>query len=408
MMNKLLITLFVLYNGFVLAQTTVTGIVNDATLGQPLPGANIKILRKALGTTTDFDGKFTLKVSEKPPFIIEISLIGYQEKRIEITKNNQNIEVSLLEMATSLDQVVVSASRTPERIMESPVTIERMDVRGIKNTPSPTFYDALENLKGVDINTNSITFKSINTRGFATFSNTRFMQLVDGMDNSSPALNFPIGNLLGLSELDVQSIELLPGASSALYGANAFNGILFMNSKSPFDHQGISTSFKTGITSQQAGGDNNFYDFELRMAYAFDDKFAAKATISYLKTTEWYATDYRNRSTVLDSFIPGDRDSDLNYDGINVYGDEVSFNIKDAAELLEKQEFIPGPDGTLIPNPFPEGASALIPSVNVSRTGYNEIDLIDYGVKSLKFSGSLHYRPLSNDRLEFIYNAKLG
>ena len=73
-----------------------------------------------------------------------------------------------------------------------------------------------------------MTFQSVNTRGFATFANTRFVQLVDGMDNSTPALNFPIGNLVGMNEVDVQSVELLPGAASALYGANAFNGILFM------------------------------------------------------------------------------------------------------------------------------------------------------------------------------------
>jgi outer membrane receptor protein involved in Fe transport len=67
------------------------------------------------------------------------------------------------------------------------------------------------------MNTSSLSFKSINTRGFAT-ANTRFMQLVDGMDNSSPLLNFVLGNMIGVSEIDVQSVELLPGASSALYG----------------------------------------------------------------------------------------------------------------------------------------------------------------------------------------------
>ena len=128
---------------------------------------------------------------------------GIKTLTVAITKNNQVVSASLIENATSLDEVVVSASRTPERIMESPVTVERMDIRAIRNTSSPSFYDGLENLKGVDINSNSLTFKSVNTRGFATFSNERFMQLVDGMDNSSPALNFAIGNLLGMSELDV-------------------------------------------------------------------------------------------------------------------------------------------------------------------------------------------------------------
>ena len=102
-----------------------------------------------------------------------------------------------------------------------------MGINEIKNTASAEFYDGLENLKGVDVNVNSLTFKSINTRGFATFANTRFLQLVDGMDNSTPALNFPIGNLVGLIEPDVQSVEMIAGASSALYGAGAFNGILF-------------------------------------------------------------------------------------------------------------------------------------------------------------------------------------
>lgn len=395
MMKRLLLVAFVLFGSLsLLAQTTISGTIKDASTGDPLPGANIKVARKAVGTNTDFDGKFTLTVTDKPPFTIEISSLGFITQTVEITKNNQVVELSLKENATSLDEVVVSASRTPERIMESPVTIERMDVRAIRNTSSPSFYDGLENLKGVDINANSLTFKSVNTRGFATFANTRFMQLVDGMDNSSPALNFALGNLLGMSELDIKTVELLPGASSALYGANAFNGIMFMNSKSPFDDQGISFVIKTGITSQEAAGDNKFYDTSIRFAHAFSDKFAAKATLSYLKGTEWFATDYRN--TANGTYAPGTRASDINYDGLNVYGDEVSTNIRGVAQALVGLGVLPA------------GADALVPSVNVSRTGYNEADLMSYDARSVKFGGALHYRPWGNDRLEFMWVSKFG
>ena len=207
-----------------LSQTLVSGKVVDQD-NRPLPGANVIVSGTAVGTVTDFDGVFSLTVGDNPPFRIDISIIGYAGKTVAITSNNQNLTIQLQEQQTQLEEIVVSASRTPERIRESPVTVERMDVRAIKNSSSPSYYDALENLKGIDINTNSLTFKSVNTRGFATFANTRFMQLVDGMDNSSPALNFALGNLLGMSELDVNTIEILPGASSALYGANAFNGI---------------------------------------------------------------------------------------------------------------------------------------------------------------------------------------
>jgi len=395
MIKKILLIAFIVFgSSAMIAQTTVTGVVKDVLTGEVLPGANIKVANKAVGTSSDFDGLFTLKVADNPPFTIEISMVGFQTAKVEITKNNQKVEVTLKENATSLDEIVVSASRTPERIMESPVTIERMDTRAIKNTSSPSFYDGLENLKGVDINTNSLTFKSVNTRGFATFANTRFMQLVDGMDNSSPSLNFAIGNLLGMSELDVKTVELLPGASSALYGANAFNGIMFMTSKSPFDDQGISVSLKGGITSQEAAGDNQFTDFNIRMAYAFSDKFAAKATLAVLEGTDWFATDYRN--TRNGELAAGTRESDRNYNGVNVFGDVVSANLIGVGQSLEALGILP------------PGASSLLPNESVSRTGYDERDLMDYGVSSVKFGGSLNYRPYGDDRLEIIWNSKLG
>lgn len=377
-MKKLLSVVFALFVGTVMvAQATISGAVTEAKTEQPIPGANIKVVGKSIGTTTDFDGNFSFTVNEEIPFTIEVSLIGFSSTTVEITQNNQIVNVALEESATALDEVVVSASRTPERVLESPVTIERMDIREIKNTSSPTFYDGLENLKGVDVNTNSLTFKSINTRGFATFANTRFMQLVDGMDNSSPALNFNLGNLLGMSELDVNSVELLPGASSALYGANAFNGILFMTSKNPFTSEGVSVYVKTGLTSQEAAGDNNFADVGIRMAHKFSDKFAAKASFSYLKGTEWYATDYEDYAN------PGSTRANPNYDGLNAYGDEVA---------IDMDATFGTPAGTI---------------GTVSRTGYNEVDLMDYVAQSAKVDISLNYRPFAND-VEVSYNAKFG
>ena len=407
-MKKLLSVIFALFVGTVMvAQTTISGTVTEAKTVQPIPGANIKVSGKSIGTTTDFDGNFSFTVNEEIPYRIEISLIGYSTVTVEITKNNQIVNVALEEIATALDEVVVSASRTPERVLESPVTIERMDIREIKNTSSPTFYDGLENLKGVDVNTNSLTFKSINTRGFATFANTRFMQLVDGMDNSSPALNFNLGNLLGMSELDVNTVELLPGASSALYGANAFNGILFMTSKSPFTSEGVSVYAKTGLTSQIAAGDNNFVDAGIRMAHKFSDKFAAKASFSFLKGTEWYATDYNqyidagagNADTVISTL--GNQTA---FDQANIYGDEVNLaatpfgNLKGVAGYLAATGQLPPGAGALV---------AFVPADNVSRTGYKESDLTDYVALSSKVDIALHYKPFAND-FEISYNGKFG
>ena len=381
---KILLMFFCVYT---YAQTTVTGTVKDDT-GLPLPSANVIVVGTSTGTVTDFDGNFSLTVDQAPPFQLQCSSIGFESIIMDVTTNPQTLDFVLKE-GTTLDEVVISASRTPERIFESPVTVERFGLKEIKNTASADFYDGLENLKGVDVNTNSLTFKSVNTRGFATFSNTRFMQLVDGMDNSTPALNFPIGNLVGMIETDVQSVELLPGAASALYGANAFNGILFMRSKSPFDHQGISAFYKQGLTSQDASGDNTYTDIGIRVGLKMSEKFAAKINFGWLKGTDWAATSEVDKTTL------GGSRADLNYDGINVYGDEVSTNIKGVAVLLEGLGILPA------------GANALVPSVNVSRTGYNENDLTNYNAESIKTDWGLYYRPWAND-FEVSYVGKVG
>lgn len=386
MIRTIFFVLSLLCSGICLGQITIQGKVVD-THQQPIPSASLQVVGQTQGVATDFNGNFSLQL-ESLPASIRVSSIGFVTQTISFS-SAAPLTIVLEEETMSLGEIVVSASRTPERIFESPVTVERFGLKEIKNTASVDFYDGLENLKGVDINTNSLTFKSINTRGFASFANTRFVQLVDGMDNSAPALNFVLGNLLGMTEIDVQSVELLPGASSALYGANAFNGILFMRSKSPFDFEGISAYAKSGLTSQKAAGDNIFWDLGIRAAKKFSDKFAGKVNFSYLEGTDWFAVSQDN---VL---MPGTGREQNDYDGLNVYGDEVSTNIQAVGLALAQAGIIPS------------GAVNLLPDENVSRTGYLESDLTDYQAQSIKFDGALHYRPFADD-LELIYQVKIG
>jgi outer membrane receptor protein involved in Fe transport len=351
------------------AQNSIKGVVTDEN-NQPVPGASISVAGTKEGTTSDYDGSFVLITKETPPFSIDVTAVGHASSSVNVTSLSQKMQVKLRAEETKLNEIVVSASRAPERVLQSPVTIERMGIRDVKNTTAPTFYDGLENLKEVQFNTSSISFKTINTRGFAAVGNTRFMQLVDGMDNSSPALNFVLGNLIGLSDIDVASVELLPGASSALYGANAFNGILFMNSKSPFVYQGISSYVKYGQTSQEAAGTNDYFDMGIRAATAFSKHFAAKANFNFMRATEWIADDQRSMTGGLIG-----HDGNQNYDGLNLYGDEASIFIANVGQ--------------------------------VSRTGYREQDLTDNKVHSVKADFSLNFKPWDNDT-EFILQYKIG
>ena len=393
MKKQVSIALLLLFSALTYAQTTISGKVTDSKTGTPIPGVSIRVSGSTIGTAADFDGKFILKTSKTAPFKIEATSVGFKSASVLVSEEAQDIAISM-EEGTALDEVVVSASRTPERIFESPVTVEKLGITAIRNSTSPSFYGGIESLKGVQINQGGIFMKQISTRGFSTVYNEGFVQLVDMMDNSAPGLNFPMGNLLGLNELDVSSVELMPGASSALYGANAIKGILFMNSISPFDKQGISAYVKTGVTSQEAAGTNLFKDFGMRMAHKFSDKFAAKASISFVEGTDWQAedaTDFNDSSKSA---------SDIDYDGTNIYG-EQSGSLTDV--------FLAGlaaDPATAVFTDLASGYPTYFAPTDVSSTGYKESDLTDYTAKSVKIDAALHYK-ISEDA-ELSWNSKIG
>lgn len=364
------------------AQTTLSGSVNDRTTKEPLPGASITIKGKISGTSTDQNGRFSFSVSDNPPFTILISYIGYKSTEQEISGSASNLVIELDQQAVLGQELVISATRTPERILESPVSIERVGPQAIRDVAAPSFYDAVTTLKGAEVSTQSLTFKSVNTRGFNSNGNTRFNQFIDGMDNQAPGLNFSVGNIVGISDLDADNIELLPGASSALYGAGGTNGTLLMTSKSPFQYPGLSMQFKTGINHvdnaqhKRAG----WQDMSVRYAKVWNNKFAFKTTISYTQGQDWQAQDYSNFNRLQQAPKAGDRTTDPNFDGVNIYGDEINTTFGATAGLLAGQ--------------------------TVSRTGYMEKDLVNYDAKSLKTSTSLHYK--LSDQVEAIFQANYG
>ncbi|GAB3656358.1 TonB-dependent receptor [Echinicola sediminis] len=387
---------------FVTAQETtkISGTVKDADTDETLIGVNILVKGKVIGTITDVEGNFSLEVNQAPPLILVFSMVGYAPQEVNISSSTtNNLEVSLQEQTLLGQEVVISASRVEESILSSPVSIEKMDILSIRETASDNYYKGIANLKGVDVSSSSINFQIINARGFNSTGNTRFVQLTDGMDTQAPALNFPISNLNGPSELDVESIEFIPGASSALYGPNAFNGILLVNSKSPFDYQGLSAFYKQGI-NHVSGRENEpqsiqpMYEAAIRYAKAFNNKWAFKLNGSIMRAEDWYGT---NQSD-LNAISQGDLPFNPGANRVHVFGDEVANNIgllrnvaavQQQAEALGLEDYIPS-----------------IPDQVVSRTGYDERFLVDYAAANYKFNGALHYR--INDQAELSYTVNYG
>ncbi|HET6769811.1 MAG TPA: TonB-dependent receptor, partial [Chitinophagaceae bacterium] len=428
----------VLFSLQALAQTvTISGTIRDSTTKDPIPAVSVAIKGTSLGTYTDDKGYFSITTSAKLPVTLVLTHSEFELREMEISSTASPLEVELAAKITIGQEVVVAAARSQQRLIDAPVTVERLSSTALRNAAVPNYYEALANLKGVDMHTASIGFRTVTTRGFVSSGNTRFNQLIDGMDNQAPGLNFSVGNIVGLTELDVDNMELLSGASSALYGSGGMNGTLLITSKNPFKYQGLSFNVKQGI--MHVDGKQRpaapYYDWTMRWAKAFNNKLAFKLTWQLMKAEDWQATDYDNvaRTSVLSKVIPGTRTTDPNYDGINVYGDETSANLFLVGNAIQ-QGIIAGINtatGGLIPNivtnlnaQIPNGATqavrnavyaaypaALQPTLsffdplywglrngwiqqtaNVSRTGYNERDLVDYGSLNFKFTAGLHYK----------------
>lgn len=362
------------------AQTVLQGSVVDKESNQPMIGVSIIVEGKVAGTVTDLDGNFYLLTKEIPPFILEFSFIGYERRRIEIVSSGQEVNLKLTPSVTVGNEVIVAASRIEEGMLRSPITIEKLDGIELRSTPTPNAYGALANLRGVQMNTSSLTFTSVNTRGFADIQNWRFIQAVDGMEMNAPGLNYPVGAISAPPDIDVASMELVPGAGSALYGANAFNGMLLINSKDPFLYQGFSADVKGGITMQDAAGINPFGMLEMRYATSYKNKLAFKVSASAMSVHDWVSNDtsFHITSNIAaagtESLFEGIDRYDPAYNAVNIYGDEASVFV-----------------------------SLGDTSLRVNRTGYRESDLLSYDQQVFKANASLHYRINSDMEVSYDY-----
>lgn len=365
----------------VYGQNMVSGVINDKSTATPLVGAVVMIEGTEAGGYTDEKGKFSIESPVSPPFTLVINYLGYDEFKQEIKDLNKNITIDLLPSKNneSTGEVIITDTRVSEKQKTAPLTVEALDVIAIKESPALNFYEGLGQLKGVDLTSASLGFKVINTRGFNSTSPVRSLQIIDWVDNQSPGLNFSLGNFLGASDLDVQKVDLIVGASSAFYGPNAFNGVISMTTKDPFFAPGLSISFK--------GAERLMGEFALRYAHVYKnkagtDKFAYKINLYAFTANDWEARNYDpSTSSKVGTKNPG------GYDAVNRYGDE---NLTDGYN-----------------NASSFSGRIVSPGLGIwHRTGYNEEDLVDYDTRNMKASTAMHYK--INSDLEAIYSFNFG
>ena len=362
------------------SQSIIKGKVTD-TSNETLIGASILLKGSTTGTVTDYDGAFEIKINQPLPVILVFSYTGFDSKEVEVTESTKSLNVQLSEGVFITEVVEVKGQRISDKQKSSPLTVESLDLLAIKQTASDNFYDGLGALKGVDLTAASLGFKIINTRGFNSTSPVRSLQIIDGVDNQAPGLNFSLGNFLGAPETDVLKVDLIVGASSAYYGPNAFNGVISMTTKDPFIQRGLSVAFKAG--------ERNLIKTGFRWADAIKNKkgqpsIAYKFNFAYLTADDWEANNFNpvdGTETGLDN--PG------RFDAVNIYGDEY-YNGNDVSSSPVIQA----------------------PGLGIwHRTGYQEVDLVDYDTRNIKANAAVHFRTnpgMAEDSPELIFASNFG
>lgn len=366
----------------------VSGKVENSSNKEKVAAVSVTMKGATSGTFTDDRGNFKVSVSKLPVTLI-FSSVGYELQEVTVTDASQPLTIQFKPSNALGQEIVVSATRVAQRILESPVSIERVSSANIRNAPAASYYDVLSNLKGVDVVTSSLTFKTPSTRGFNGSGSTRVNQIVDGMDNQAPGLNFSVGSFIGITELDVDNLELLQGASSALYGPGGINGTILINSKSPFKYQGFSFQAKVGImnTDSRYRDASPYHNWSMRWAKKISEKFAFKITGEVIAAKDWLGYDRRNylRNGTTGSIVKGDRATDPNYDGVNEYGDETTTDIRSAVLNAIGASAAP-----FLKN-FIDTLNGGRP-INVSRTGYAESEIVNQNTLNVKLGAAFHYK----------------
>ncbi|MEJ2540232.1 MAG: TonB-dependent receptor [Gemmatimonadota bacterium] len=262
-------------------QGSLAGTVRS-TEGEPLSGVQVTLTGTGLGTLSGEDGSFRVTGIPAGTYSVEATSLGYAAwaepgVRIEADETTR-IEITLSDQPVALGGFVVSASRGVERVTDAPATIARIDERELDMSVGNNFAGALKEVQGLDYIQVGSTAAAINARGFNSSFNNRMLMIEDNRISVLPESGLPIGGFTAIPKVDLAGIEVLVGPGAALYGADASNGVISLQTKDPFQYQGTDIEI--------AGGNRSYFDAQFRHAQTFGN-FGFKVAGEYQEVDDW-------------------------------------------------------------------------------------------------------------------------
>jgi len=268
---KIMMLLSILFSITSFAQMgSISGVVVDATTQEPLTGTNIVVRGTNTGISTDENGNFSLKNLEAKVYIIDVLYIGYESASQEVVVTegaNVTVNFSLNQSSSAMDEVVLSASRRPQKVTRAPATVSIIGSKEIANyAGNPGELAARQ--KGVDFVRSGVQGVGINIRGFNSAFNSKNLQVEDGRISTLVATGLPFGSFTTITKDDIERVEIILGPNAALYGPNAHNGLVATLTKDPRTSEGTDVAV--------AAGNHEVFSARIRHAMKLGEKFAFK------------------------------------------------------------------------------------------------------------------------------------
>lgn len=296
----------------------------------------------------------------------------------------------------ALNEVIVSASRIEESIFKAPVSVTKISALQLQNSPSIELISSLARYKGIDVNQSSWFVSSLSTRGFNSAKAERLLQLADNVEFMSPTSSLYGGNWMGTPDLDIDNIEVIYGANSALYGSGALNGVVLMHSKDPFKTQGITASVR--------GGSRALVDGQIRYAQVFAKRFAFKINLNFIEGNEFVGESEAAIKAKTEGGLAGSDASN------NAYGSPFGWNkinyFGDIGSTITNPDFTKYNDG----KPY-----------RIYMPGFKEADLLSanagtkFGLSgnafkagNVRFNPSLHFKINEDTKASYEYRKSIG
>lgn len=267
------------------SQGGVKGQVTDEDTGEPLIGATVVLYNLqggvVKGEITDTEGNYSIEGITSGSYLFKVSTVGYGDysQDVEIGDSMLEIQVSSSESISALDVVTITAGRRAEKVHEASANIQVVDARTIEVTQEPTTYGLLKNVNGIDYVETGLGQQQIQARGFASIFTGGLLTLVDYRSVTLPGIGGVFGPAMGVNQNDIKQIEVIVGPNSALYGANAANGVVNIITKNPKEYAGNSILVR--------GGNQSLFTTQFRSSNMLSDKFGYKISGEYFRAEDF-------------------------------------------------------------------------------------------------------------------------